>query len=138
VSLGVGRGSPLKQVIKGHRRLHYPSIFDKSFDKSLFTLGLLGRLESVGTVGQEAGVAYTAAISSLTNYNKVLSKVDEGNEVILTKNGTSKYAVVSIDEWNYTQAMLRFLTDMREVDDEMRGGGKSYTEQELLASLGIA
>ncbi|MDR2106793.1 MAG: type II toxin-antitoxin system prevent-host-death family antitoxin [Coriobacteriales bacterium] len=83
-------------------------------------------------------MAYTAAISSLTNYNKVLSKVDEGNEVILTKNGTSKYAVVSIDEWNYTQAMLRFLTDMREVDDEMRGGGKSYTEQELLASLGIA
>jgi prevent-host-death family protein len=82
-------------------------------------------------------MAHTAAISSLTNYTKVLSKVDEGNEVILTKNGTSKYAVVSIDEWNYTQAMLRFLMDMREVDTEMRNGGNSYTEKELLASLGI-
>jgi prevent-host-death family protein len=82
-------------------------------------------------------MAHTAAISSLTNYNRVLSKVDEGNEVILTKNGTSKYAVVSIDEWNYTQAMLRFLMDMREVDTEMRNGGNSYTEKELLASLGI-
>jgi prevent-host-death family protein len=82
-------------------------------------------------------MTHTAAISSLTNYNKVLSKVDEGNEVILTKNGTSKYAVVSIDEWSYTQAMLRFLMDMREVDTEMRNGGNSYTEEELLASLGI-
>jgi hypothetical protein len=44
---------------------------------------------------------------------------------------------VSIDEWNYTQAMLRFLMDMREVDTEMRNGGNSYTEKELLASLGI-
>jgi prevent-host-death family protein len=64
-------------------------------------------------------MAYTAAISSLTNYNKVLRKVDEGSEVILTKNGTSKYAVVSIDEWKHTQAMLRFLMDMREVDEEI-------------------
>jgi hypothetical protein len=67
----------------------------------------------------------------------VLSRVDDGNEVILTKNETSKYAVVSIDEWNYTRAMLRFLTDMRKVDEMMRGDGRSYTEQELLVSLGI-
>jgi len=58
--------------------------------------------------------------------------------VILTKNGTSRYAVVAIEEWNYTQAMLRFLSEMREVDEEMRQGGKSYSEAELLAELGIA
>jgi prevent-host-death family protein len=82
-------------------------------------------------------MTHTVAISSLTNYNKVLSKVDEGNEVVLTKNGTSKYAVVSIDEWAYTKAMLRFLTDMRDVDVEMRNGGRTYTEQELLARLNM-
>jgi antitoxin (DNA-binding transcriptional repressor) of toxin-antitoxin stability system len=82
-------------------------------------------------------MAFTAAVSTLTNYNKVLSKVDEGQEVILTKNGTCRYAIVDIDEWNYTKAMLRFLSDMRSVDEEMRLGGKSYSEGELLASLGI-
>ncbi|MCL2756881.1 MAG: type II toxin-antitoxin system prevent-host-death family antitoxin [Coriobacteriia bacterium] len=80
---------------------------------------------------------YTVPISMLTNYPKVLSKVDEGQEVILTKNGTSKYAVVDIEEWKYTKAMLRFLSEMRDVDEEMRLGGKSYSEDELLASLGI-
>jgi hypothetical protein len=83
-------------------------------------------------------MTYAAAVSELTNYNKVLSKVDEGNEVILTKNGASKYAVLTIDEWNYTKAMLRFLSDMRAVDEEMRNGGKTYSEAELLTSLGLA
>ena len=82
-------------------------------------------------------MSYTAPISTLTNYNKVLSKVDEGQEVILTKNGVSKYAVVDIEEWYYTRAMLRFLSDMRAVDEEMRLGAKAYTEDELLSSLDI-
>jgi len=82
-------------------------------------------------------MTYSAAVSELTNYNKVLRKVDEGSEVILTKNGASKYAVVSIEEWDYTKAMLRFLSDMRAVDDEMRNGGKTYSESELLESLGL-
>lgn len=80
---------------------------------------------------------HSAAVSELTNYNKVLSRVDEMGEVILTKNGASKYAVVSIDEWNYHKAMLCFLSDMQAVDDEMQRGGKVYSEAELLASLGI-
>ena len=82
-------------------------------------------------------MVYTATVSDLTNYNKVLSKVDEGNEVVITKNGTVKYAVVSIDDWNYYKAMLRFLTEMRDVDEEMRTGGKVYSEAALLESLGI-
>ena len=79
----------------------------------------------------------TAAVSELTNYNQVLSRVDAGNEVVLTRNGIARYAVVPIDEWNYTKAMLRFLKDMQAVDDEMRHGGQVYDEKELLLSLGI-
>jgi antitoxin (DNA-binding transcriptional repressor) of toxin-antitoxin stability system len=82
-------------------------------------------------------MTHSEPVSTLTNYNKVLSRVDQGDSVILTKNGVSRYAVVGIDEWNYTRAMLRFLSDMKDVDDEMRAGGKSYSEDELLSSLGI-
>lgn len=44
--------------------------------------------------------------------------------------------VQSVDE-HRNAAMLRFLADMRAVDEEMRNGGKTYSEGELLASLGL-
>ena len=76
-------------------------------------------------------------ISALTNYNKVLSAVDEGNEVILTKNGAAKYIVVDADAWQYSKSMLRFLADMRDVDEQMKNGGARFDEDELRAALGL-
>ena len=76
-------------------------------------------------------------VSSLTNYNTVLSEVDKGNDVVLTKNGRSKYAVVDIETWQYTTSMLRFLSDMKAVDEVMANGGKRYSSEEVLAELGI-
>jgi prevent-host-death family protein len=76
-------------------------------------------------------------VSALTNYNKVLSKVNDGDEVMLTKNGESKYAVIDIREWQYTKAMLRFLTDMRDADSINKTDERKYTEAELLGELGI-
>jgi len=76
-------------------------------------------------------------VSELTNYNKVLSAVDEGNEVVLTKNGTAKYIVVDAETWQYSKSMLRFLTDMRDVDEEMKNGGNRYDEEELKTALGL-
>jgi len=80
----------------------------------------------------------TKPISELTNYNKVLSAVDEGNEVILTKNGAAKYIVVDAEVWQHSKAMLRFLSDMRDVDEEMKNGGKRYTMDEARSVLGLA
>jgi len=79
----------------------------------------------------------TKPISELTNYNKVLSAVDEGNEVVLTKNGTAKYIVVDAEIWQYSKSMLRFLADMREVDEVMANGGRRYDEDELRSALGL-
>ena len=79
----------------------------------------------------------TKPISELTNYNKVLSAVDDGNEVVLTKNGTAKYIVVDAEMWQYSKSMLRFLTDMRAVDEEMANGGARYNEDELKSALGL-
>jgi len=79
----------------------------------------------------------TKPISELTNYNKVLSAVDEGHEVVLTKNGTAKYIVVDAEIWQYSKSMLRFLADMRAVDEEMASGGKRYDKDELKTALGL-
>jgi prevent-host-death family protein len=77
-------------------------------------------------------------VSALTNYNKVLSKVRDGDEVTLTKNGESKYAVIDIAEWQYTKAMLRFLTDMKNADSINKADGRKFSETELLGELGIS
>ncbi|MCL2525652.1 MAG: hypothetical protein FWE46_01160 [Coriobacteriia bacterium] len=77
-------------------------------------------------------------VSALTNYNEVLSEIDRGNEVILTKNGHSKYAVVDVEAWQYMTSMLRFLSDMKAVDDEMMAGGTWYSHDELRSELGLA
>ena len=89
-------------------------------------------IDELGTI-----MLVTAAVSELTDYNQVLSYVDAGNEVVLTRNGNACYTIVSMDEWNSIKAMLRFMKDMQAVDDEMQCGGQAFTEGELLASLGI-
>ena len=79
----------------------------------------------------------TKPISELTNYNKVLSAVDDGNEVVLTKNGKAKYIVVDAEIWQYSKSMLRFLADMRAVDEVMEAGGARYDESELKSALDL-
>ena len=40
-------------------------------------------------------------VSSLRNYQEVLDKVQPGNPVFLTKNGTGRYVIVDIAEYDY-------------------------------------
>ena len=109
-------------------------ILEEFFEKYL----RLRELEFIISIeGKERFMFVSKPISALTNYNKVLSAVDEGNEVILTKNGAAKYIVVDAELWQYSKSMIRFLTDMRDVDEEMKRGGKRYDEDELRAALGL-
>jgi len=52
-------------------------------------------------------------VSDLRFYNQTLSSVRPGTQVVLTKNGTAKYAVVDIEEWEKTQATLELLTELQ-------------------------
>ena len=45
-------------------------------------------------------------ISDLRNYNEVLRDVTAGEPVFLTKNGRGRYAVVDIQEYEKSQAMV--------------------------------
>lgn len=62
-------------------------------------------------------------ISDLRNYNEVLRDVTAGEPVFLTKNGRGRYAVVDIQEYEKSQAMVKLLTELaRGVRSEQEEG----------------
>ncbi|MEY8461660.1 type II toxin-antitoxin system prevent-host-death family antitoxin [Streptococcus merionis] len=65
-------------------------------------------------------------VSEMRNYNQTLSDVSMGSQVILTKNGAAKYAVVDIEEWRKTQATLRLL-------EELQKGYRSLKSEPLVS-----
>lgn len=53
-------------------------------------------------------------VSEMRYYNQTLSDVSQGSQVILTKNGTAKYAVVDFREWEKTKATVRLLEELQQ------------------------
>lgn len=51
-------------------------------------------------------------VSDLRNYNKVLRDVAVGEPVFLTKNGRGRYAIVDMEEYEKTQATLKFMSEL--------------------------
>jgi len=51
-------------------------------------------------------------ISDLRNYSAVLHDVAVGAPVFLTKNGRGKYAIVDMQEYEQTQAIIRLMNDL--------------------------
>lgn len=58
----------------------------------------------------------TKPITDLENYNKVLSEVEFGKPVILTKNGKSKYVMMDINEYERMQSILKLLNELAKGD----------------------
>ena len=76
-------------------------------------------------------------VSDLRNYNDVLKDVAIGAPVFLTKNGRGRYALVDINEYEKTQAVLKLMSELNkgeksgktegwltldEVESELGGG----------------
>lgn len=51
-------------------------------------------------------------ISDLRNYSEVLHDVAVGSPVFLTKNGRGRYAILDIQDYEKTQAMLRLMSEL--------------------------
>ena len=51
-------------------------------------------------------------VSDMRHYNEALSSVAEGSQVILTKNGKSKYTVVDFNEWQRKEATLQLFAEL--------------------------
>ena len=51
-------------------------------------------------------------VSDLRNYSEVLKDISVGEPVFLTKNGRGRYAVVDIEEYEKTHAILKLMGEL--------------------------
>lgn len=51
-------------------------------------------------------------VSDLRNYNEVLKDIAVGEPVFLTKNGRGRYAIVDIEEYEKTRAILKLMGEL--------------------------
>ena len=60
-------------------------------------------------------------VSDLRNYNEVLRDIAVGEPVFLTKNGRGRYAIVDMEEYEKTQAVIKLMSELAR---GMRGGNE--------------
>ncbi|KIR10365.1 prevent-host-death protein [Staphylococcus microti] len=75
-------------------------------------------------------------VSDMRYYNQTLSDVSVGSQVILTRNGKAAYAVVDIEEWQRTKAMLRLFEELQKGYRSLTNE-KNYTPDELAKRLEV-
>lgn len=72
-------------------------------------------------------------VSDLRNYNEVLRDVAVGAPVFLTKNGRGRYALVDIADYEKTQAIIKFMSQL--VEGEKAGREKGWLTVEEVESV---
>lgn len=65
-------------------------------------------------------------VFDLRNYTKVLRDIKVGEPVFLTKNGRSRYAIVDIDEYEKTKAVIKLMSELSK--GEQSGKEKGWTD----------
>lgn len=65
--------------------------------------------------------------SILRDYNRVIDEVQDGEPIVLTKNGVGKVVMVNIDEWQRKQAEMWLLTELNRAEQEF-GDGEDVEE----------
>lgn len=72
-------------------------------------------------------------VSDLRNYNEVLRDISVGEPVFLTKNGRGKYAIVDMEEYEKTQAVLKLMGELSR--GEQSGKDKGWADIAEVESL---
>jgi prevent-host-death family protein len=63
----------------------------------------------------------------LRNYSKVIDEIQDGEPIVLTKNGVGKVVMVNIEEWRRKQAEAWLLTELNRAEQEF-GVGEDIDE----------
>ena len=75
-------------------------------------------------------------VSDLRNYTEVLRDIAVGEPVFLTKNGRGRYAIVDMEEYEKTQAVLKLMSELAK--GERSGNEKGWLSfHDVEKELGI-
>ena len=76
-------------------------------------------------------------VSDLRNYTEVLRDISVGEPVFLTKNGRGRYAIVDMEEYEKTKAIIKLMGELSK--GEQSGKEKGWTDfDEVKKMLGVA
>ncbi len=62
-------------------------------------------------------------VSDLRNYTEVLRDISVGEPVFLTKNGRGKYAIVDMEEYEQTHAVLKLMKELAKGEQRAKESG---------------
>ncbi len=62
-------------------------------------------------------------VSDLRNYNEVLRDIAVGEPVFLTKNGRGRYAIVDIEEYEKTKAIIKLMGELAKGEQSAKEEG---------------
>ncbi len=75
-------------------------------------------------------------VSDLRNYTEVLRDISVGEPVFLTKNGRGRYAIVDMEEYEKTKAIIKLMGELSK--GEQSGKEKGWTDfAEVEKMLGV-
>lgn len=75
-------------------------------------------------------------VSDLRNYTEVLRDISVGEPVFLTKNGRGRYAIVDMEEYEKTKAIIKLMGELSK--GEQSGKEKGWTDfDEVEKMLGV-
>lgn len=72
-------------------------------------------------------------ISDLRNYTDVLKDISVGEPVFLTKNGRGRYAIVDMEDYEQTQAILKLMNELS--IGEKSGEDDGWVDSETAAKI---
>lgn len=76
-------------------------------------------------------------VSDLRNYTDVLHDIAVGEPVFLTKNGRGRYAIVDIEEYEKTRAVIKLMSELAK--GEQSGKEKGWTDlSDVEEMLGVS
>lgn len=75
-------------------------------------------------------------VSDLRNYNEVLKSCQPESPVFLTKNGSGKYVLMEIHDYEKIQATMKLLSKLEEGEKSAREDGWLSID-EVSATLGL-